>query len=218
MSGAEVPSSRTQTAHCHEDSESETASSDAASSKLHDGVLPCHDDPACDMESVEGSCGTHTEQPLQQRAEWRLKTEHVHAVLNFLPDVNLTIWEVVEHVLVDPDCQFDQLRTSLYGNTTRQSWLPQIFKPVMNDEKLGRSILQQWMLPHAIQLMSSSVYDEMDHICNKLHIEVKRMTPKILEEWTVEGTIRAITAECAPVLNKILCTAMSDDFKGHKQE
>ncbi|KZT18816.1 hypothetical protein NEOLEDRAFT_1079270 [Neolentinus lepideus HHB14362 ss-1] len=65
------------------------------------------------------------------------------------------------------------------------------------------------MLPHAIDLVCQTADQEMASVCKNLRIEIKCITPELLEQWTMEDTIRSAAEEHAPVLFRILCTAMT---------
>ncbi|KAF8810165.1 hypothetical protein BYT27DRAFT_7066347, partial [Phlegmacium glaucopus] len=108
--------------------------------------------------------------------------------------------DVLLEVLNQSSPEYQGYRTELYKNSS--SNLGRLLDTIMDDKK-GAQKLNKWMLPHALDLVCSTVYDEMDALNVSSRLPgMAAITPEFIKNWDASQD-----RKLSPTLTRILETA-----------
>ncbi|KII90707.1 hypothetical protein PLICRDRAFT_683577 [Plicaturopsis crispa FD-325 SS-3] len=132
------------------------------------------------------------------------RSECIAKALDYLQARRITPLDIIADVLDTSKPGYENYRRGIMGKSGR---LEGILDHLLADAGHGKDIMEAWMRPHALSLICTTVYKEMDAMTPALTMQLTDITPEYLETWSLDGTVGEATRKHAPVTLKILLTA-----------
>ncbi|KAF8122361.1 hypothetical protein EV363DRAFT_1094268, partial [Boletus edulis] len=139
----------------------------------------------------------------------------IRNALQVLRGGRLSLLDCVLHILDSSKQDFAAYRRLFLANPSGK--LIKMLDLLFETEQ-GRTHLLRWMEPHAVDLVSQKVSDEMDVVKKTLGGTVGTITPDSLRTWDINTFIGSLVDTKAPVTGHILRTAAETDRAKQKNK
>ena len=153
-----------------------------------------------------------------QRASKTSKHSVIVKALKILQAASVTPTEFLTQIAIGNHPDLYSYHQKLFSNQNKPT-LQALLNAILNDEK-GAVTMEDWMAPHALDLVCKNIHREMDAAKPLLKMSVGEITPEFLSKWDVNTVMRP--AELAtPTLTRCIEAATEsrksqDSTKGSK--
>jgi hypothetical protein len=116
----------------------------------------------------------------------RPKSQHQITLLTILRDLQSLRCTVIDLLLavIDGSGEFKGFRSALFSSRNN-ALVVKLLETLIKDEK-GRSIVTDWMSPHALHLICEKIHKEMEEAKPSLRMNMGDVTPEFIEQWDIE--------------------------------
>lgn len=145
------------------------------------------------------------------RASRMSREDRITSAIATLKGRRLSPFDLIIEILDNDNAEYHGYRTELYkpGN----SKLSKILDSILGTDS-GKQKLRSWMQPHALEIVSEVIDEEMDAISQKDILPgVSAITPDFIKSWTV-----ADVSERAPFLTAVLIRASQTSLAKEKNK
>lgn len=146
----------------------------------------------------------------------RSKTKAIQDALSILRASRVSPTELLNVILDESQDTFASYRTAFYAEPNAER-LQELLRVVWNNVK-GHPAITDWMRPHAIELVSKIVSDEMESAKPSLLMYTHKVTPKFIETWDINEIMEPIGRDKTPTWTKILESATETKDSKEKDE
>jgi len=166
---------------------------------------------ATDIENMGPTIG-------RQRASKTSKHSVIVKALKILQAASVTPTEFLTQIAIGDHPDLYSYHQKLFSNQNKPM-LQALLNAILNDEK-GAVTMEDWMAPHALDLVCKNIHREMDAAKPLLKMSVSEITPEFLSKWDV-NTVMCPAELATPTLTRCIKAATEsrksqDSTKGSK--
>lgn len=132
------------------------------------------------------------------------KKEFVRKKLGELYEAKISLPDILSYIIDSANGTFEGYRNAFLTSKHLFPFLNQLFA----DEK-GRRLIQEWMFPHAVELVSEKIHTEMEEAKPELKMGTADVTPEFIAQWDINGLMNSV-AEKTPTWSRILEAATEE--------
>lgn len=154
-------------------------------------LLPSVDSPSSGILGVQ-----------RIRKEQRSKLSVILSALQILKEVKVTATELLELVANGSQQGLAYFHSGFYATTNRDR-VHDLLDTIWAHPK-GKTMLEDWMRPHAIDLVCKSVHSEMEAAKPFLRMNVSDVTPEFVSNWDIRKTMEPIAVNITPMWTRVL--------------
>jgi hypothetical protein len=137
-------------------------------------------------------------------------------VLQKLKLKKVTATDLLELVASGSQQGITYFHSAFYG-TTHRARIHQLLDTIWAHPK-GKSLLEDWMRPHAIDLVCETVHREMEAAKPFLKMGVNEVTPEFVSNWDIRETMEPIAINTTPMLSRVLHAATQPKLPSDNSE
>lgn len=154
----------------------------------------------------------------RQRASKTSKHSAIVKALKILQAASVTPTEFLTQLALGDHPDLYSYRQKIFSNQNKPM-LQALLNVVLNDEK-GAVTMEDWMEPHALDLVCKNIHHEMDAAKPLLKMSVGEITPEFLSKWDI-NTVMGPAEHATPTLTRCIEAATEsrksqDGTKGSK--
>jgi len=133
-------------------------------------------------------------------------------VLKTISDASRLPLDLILDIL-DPSQDEHEHYCSRWFSSARRSKLSDLLDSIFAHPK-GRDLILEWMQPHALKSVCSTVSSEMDLVVKELSLpSVEHVSSEFINDWTLETVIEPATQLCPSLLHILEAAAQTEDAK-----
>lgn len=132
------------------------------------------------------------------------KKEFVRKKFGEFYDAKISLPEILSYIIDSANDTFEGYRNAFLMSKHLFPFLNQIFA----DEK-GRRLIEEWMLPHAVELVCEKVHAEMEEAKPQLKMGTADVTPEFITHWDINGLMNSVGKK-TPTWSRILEAATEE--------
>jgi hypothetical protein len=163
-----------------------------------DGTLP-------ELPSFMDSLSPELSGVQRTRKGQQSKADTILCALQMLKKARVTATELLELVANGSQPGLAYFHSGFYA-TRNHDCILSLFNTIWAHPK-GKTLLEGWMHPHAIDLVCKSVHREMEAAKPFLKMGVSEVTPEFVSNWDIRKTMEPIGTHITPVWTKVLNAA-----------
>ena len=141
----------------------------------------------------------------RNRKERQSKASVILSVLQMLKAIKVTATEVLELVALGSQQELAYFHSGFYA-TTNRGHIHKLLDTIWAHPK-GKIILEDWVQPHAIDLVCKSVHSEMEAAKPFLRMNVSDVTPEFVSNWDIRETMEPVATKITPIWTRVLNAA-----------
>ena len=141
----------------------------------------------------------------RNRKERQSKASVILSVLQMLKAIKVTATEVLELVARGSQQELAYFHSGFYATTNRVH-IHELLDTIWAHPK-GKIILEDWVQPHAIDLICKSVHSEMEAAKPVLRMNVSDVTPEFVSNWDIRETMEPVATKITPIWTRVLNAA-----------
>ena len=146
---------------------------------------------------------------LTPRSAWR---DCKQDVLKMISDASRSPLDLILDIL-DPSQDKHELYRSRWFSPARHSKLSDLLDSIFAHPK-GQDLILQWMKPHALDFICSTVASEMDLVTKELSLpSVEHVSPAFISNWSLESVIEPAIRLCPSLIRILEAAAQTGEAK-----
>ncbi|KAG2737045.1 hypothetical protein P692DRAFT_20135069, partial [Suillus brevipes Sb2] len=137
--------------------------------------------------------------------------ERISSALKILRDGRISVLDLLIKILDPSEASYSTYRDRICVPSPKEKQLGTGRLEKMLDflweDPRSQTRVAEWLRPHAVAYVCSTVYNEMDDVKRCLHATLDTVTPELLLTCNVENTLASIMHKNAPLLYTIIMNA-----------
>ncbi|KIK40439.1 hypothetical protein CY34DRAFT_24807 [Suillus luteus UH-Slu-Lm8-n1] len=137
--------------------------------------------------------------------------DHISSALKILRDSCISVLDLLIKILDPSEASYSTYRNHICVPSPKEKQLGTGRLEKMLDflweDPRSQTRVAEWLHPHAVTYVCSTVYNEMDDVKRCLHATLNTVTPKLLLTCNVENTLASIMHKPTPLLYTIIMNA-----------
>lgn len=157
--------------------------------------------------SIEEQDEAVLEIPRKRRKRYS-KAETICSILETLSDAGLTPATFLIAILeagAEQDDVYGRSGEAFFRSTNVEN-IRRVLDLILANQK-GAVVLNEWMMPHAVDLVCETVHREMEAAKPHLHMTIAETTPEFIESWDLNSIMDPISEKITPTWTAVLSAA-----------